>query len=152
MSELEFSLALERTNEEFEYSCKVAPGISPEIFAPHRLDGDIDLKVKYYVDYDAVLHLSGYLKVPCCFVCDRCGSKFEKNLFLDFNEEVGSRNSKDFEVTYSAPRLKLDSIVESYLITNFPTKVLCREDCKGLCPRCGTNLNEGMCSCFKDET
>ena len=28
-----------------------------------------------------------------------------------------------------------------------PTKVLCKEDCKGLCPNCGMNLNEGSCSC-----
>ena len=40
----------------------------------------------------------------------------------------------------------MPQIMES-VYTLLPTKVLCREDCKGLCPSCGKNLNEGSCSC-----
>ena len=37
--------------------------------------------------------------------------------------------------------------IQESIYTLIPTKVLCREDCKGLCPNCGTNLNESQCSC-----
>ena len=37
------------------------------------------------------------------------------------------------------------------LLLALPTKHLCREDCRGLCPRCGKNLNEGLCGCREDK-
>ena len=44
-------------------------------------------------------------------------------------------------------QLPLDSLVEADLILSLPSKVLCREDCRGLCPHCGKDLNEGLCGC-----
>ena len=37
------------------------------------------------------------------------------------------------------------------LLLALPTKHLCREDCRGLCPHCGKNLNEGLCGCREDK-
>ena len=41
-------------------------------------------------------------------------------------------------------------ILETCLILDMETKFLCREDCKGLCPHCGSNLNLGPCGCRKE--
>ncbi len=41
--------------------------------------------------------------------------------------------------------------IQESIYTLLPTKVLCREDCKGLCPICGTDLNEGECSCTEED-
>ena len=147
MSELDFSMALEKTNEEFEYSCSIAPSINPDAFAPHQILGSLSLHIKYFVDYDGLLHLKGHLIVPCRFQCDRCLGGFEKNLFLDFEEEVAPAPNDEYEFTYRMPRLKLDDVIETYLLTNFPSKILCKEDCKGLCPKCGENLNDRDCKC-----
>ena len=43
--------------------------------------------------------------------------------------------------------LELDQIIREQLILNLPMKTLCRKECKGLCPLCGSNLNAGTCSC-----
>ena len=43
--------------------------------------------------------------------------------------------------------LDVDQLVGNELTLNLPMKVLCREDCKGICSRCGTNLNRGTCDC-----
>ena len=40
-----------------------------------------------------------------------------------------------------------DKLVNGELIVNLPMKVLCSPDCKGICKRCGKNLNEGPCAC-----
>lgn len=149
MSELEFSQALEKPNEEFEYSCKITPNFDKNAFLPHKIGPEVSLKFKYFVDYDSVLHMNGYLSVPCEFMCDRCMARFNKNLFLDFEESAYPRMSEESEITYNMPRIKLDDVVTAYIITHFPSKVLCREDCKGLCPHCGANLNEGDCNCNK---
>lgn len=47
--------------------------------------------------------------------------------------------------------LDIDEILLELLELNFPTKVLCKEDCLGLCSKCGTDLNEGKCDCKNDE-
>lgn len=44
-------------------------------------------------------------------------------------------------------RLDLTALVREDLLLALPAKFLCREDCKGLCPICGKNLNDGSCSC-----
>ena len=48
--------------------------------------------------------------------------------------------------------LDLSEPAYSLLLSEFPSRVLCREDCRGLCQRCGKDLNEGPCSCKTGET
>ena len=47
-------------------------------------------------------------------------------------------------------RADLDDILTTAFVLNMDQKLLCREDCKGLCFRCGKNLNEGPCGCKKE--
>ena len=46
--------------------------------------------------------------------------------------------------------LDLAPLVTEDILLELPTRILCREDCKGLCPKCGTNLNESTCDCNQD--
>jgi uncharacterized protein len=48
---------------------------------------------------------------------------------------------------YQGEGLMLEDAVREQVLLDLPLKVMCREDCKGLCPHCGTNLNVGLCSC-----
>ena len=43
--------------------------------------------------------------------------------------------------------LNIDSLIDNEITTSWPMKVLCRPDCKGLCPVCGKDLNTGACGC-----
>lgn len=51
---------------------------------------------------------------------------------------------------YSGHVLELDEAVRSALLLELPSRVLCKEDCLGLCPRCGQDLNQKRCSCPKE--
>lgn len=54
----------------------------------------------------------------------------------------------DLDVTFvSGSLLDLDDLVREQLLLHVPMRVLCRENCRGLCPRCRKNLNEGPCGC-----
>ena len=46
--------------------------------------------------------------------------------------------------------LDLDDLIMNDILLELPTKLLCRDDCMGLCPECGKNLNDGTCSCRKE--
>ncbi len=68
-------------------------------------------------------------------------------------EEVGQRREEDFVLNYNVKDLgdylEIDKDVRQELLVNFPMKVLCRDDCKGLCSGCGKNLNYEECLCKK---
>jgi DUF177 domain-containing protein len=54
----------------------------------------------------------------------------------------------DLEVRfYEEPRVDLAEVAAEQFALALPMKPLCTEDCRGICPRCGANLNEGACSC-----
>ena len=61
------------------------------------------------------------------------------------DEERARELNEQFYV--SGYNLDVDRLVGNELTLNLPMKVLCREDCKGICNRCGTNLNYGTCDC-----
>jgi len=48
---------------------------------------------------------------------------------------------------YQKSGLVLEEIVREQVLLSIPARTLCRQDCKGLCPRCGQNLNSGTCAC-----
>jgi uncharacterized protein len=58
---------------------------------------------------------------------------------------------EDMEVEFiHGETVDLDAIIREQVYLALPMKNVCREDCAGLCPVCGANLNEGPCSCKKD--
>ena len=88
-------------------------------------------------------------------VCDRCGREFETGRRTDFEtpllpETEGAAD--DGEAFFlEGDTLDIDELLETAFILDMPAKFLCRSDCRGLCPRCGKDLNEGDCGC-KPET
>jgi len=64
-------------------------------------------------------------------------------------EEAAKRETKEeIDVnTLKSNEIDIDAILLEQLTLDMPMKSVCRIDCKGLCPKCGTNLNEGKCSC-----
>ena len=66
--------------------------------------------------------------------------------FDDFNDYM------PVEVEYFGRVIDVMPQIEESVFTLLPTKVLCKEDCKGICPNCGKDLNEGSCSCENENT
>lgn len=92
-------------------------------------------------------------------VCDRCSESFlspiggkVQTLFTFDIEKAGNEGSIDVKLLpLHEQMLDISQDVLDALVLAIPSKCLCREECKGLCCRCGANLNEGECSCPKDE-
>ena len=79
---------------------------------------------------------------PVTFVCELV---FDRELDLGKKEE--QEDSLDEEPYLSGYSLDVDQLVCNELLLSLPMRVLCSEDCKGICNRCGTNLNIGTCAC-----
>lgn len=82
--------------------------------------------------------------------CDRCGNLTSKRHSVTIKKSLATsleRQESDTIIVVSDMRLEVDELVYSEVILNLPSKHLCCEDCKGLCQKCGKNLNEGDCDC-----
>lgn len=84
--------------------------------------------------------------------CDRCLTEVITALDLPFERVVLSPEAEDREAVddlsfMEGYQLNTETFVFNEIIGNWPAKILCREDCKGLCPVCGQNLNERECGC-----
>lgn len=85
--------------------------------------------------------VEGSLKAEIILSCSRCLEKYNSKLELNISEDVMKADMEDEEELY------LDEIIIDNIILSLPMKPLCAEDCKGICPQCGQNLNQGECDC-----
>ena len=86
-------------------------------------------------------------------VCDRCGKEFLQEKEVSYScmlaEELQNEDSDEI-VLLEDGRVDVGDLARTEFILGMDTKTLCSEDCKGLCPRCGADLNAGPCSCRKE--
>ncbi|SEF56639.1 DUF177 domain-containing protein [Paenibacillus sp. UNC499MF] len=112
-----------------------------------------DLEAKPASD---VVEVTGRVSVELEFGCSRCLTPFKQTLNIPFREiftskpEVEAQASEDENEIIHLVRedkVELNPYIEENIQLELPLAPVCREDCKGLCPECGTNRNERECGC-----
>ena len=96
--------------------------------------------------------IQGNAEITFQAACDRCLTEVPVKLSLSFDrlvtdpemEEDEDADDKSFMEGY---QLNVETFVYNEVIGNWPAKILCKEDCKGICPKCGQNLNMRDCGC-----
>lgn len=86
------------------------------------------------------------------YPCDRCAVNTQKSFNYKFEHtlSLASEESSEYGNDYlSVPNYELElyDVIKDDVLLELPSKILCSPSCKGLCPKCGKNLNEGMCNC-----
>jgi uncharacterized protein len=85
-------------------------------------------------------------------ICDRCAGDFTQKMDVPVDHilvtSLNDESNDDF-ILLEKPQLDLDQLVTEDIFLALPTKILCKNDCKGICQKCGKNLNHGQCSCEK---
>jgi uncharacterized protein len=99
------------------------------------------------------LNLTARIKAELSCHCDRCGTLFRRDLDLPVEAKlaadlVDGDNPDIFPL--DGDELDVSDVLETCFILEADTKFLCKENCAGLCARCGKNLNDGPCSCPKE--
>lgn len=90
------------------------------------------------------------LHIPCdrCLEPVACPFSLDIEQALDMNQTEEERVENLDEQPYiRSYYLDVDQLLSNELLLNLPMKVLCSDDCQGICNRCGANLNHGTCSC-----
>ena len=116
----------------------------------HRVDGDVNLK--------------GRVAALIVFKCDRCleeySNKIDASFFYEFlpsqlvdKEKEIALSSEDMEVSlYDGVEIQIGEIFREQILLQIPMRHVCSEDCKGICPGCGVDLNREKCRCQQKET
>ncbi len=146
--------------------------VASKTYAPGSVDyhgADYQQKAPLEVSFEAQLvgseiRIRGHLKTFLNAPCDRCLATVVVLLDRDFDVTfrpstmLTTRRDEEIEVPkdelevgfFSGEGVDLAEIVSEQVILSVPMKMICREDCKGLCPQCGTDLNRGSCHCSVD--
>ena len=104
----------------------------------------------FIVNNAGALTLRGTLSASLRCVCDRCAAEFDREVSYPLDIPLASELQDEENPDYfllDGDELDLEELLETVFILNMDTRFLCRDDCKGLCSRCGKNLNEGPCGC-----
>lgn len=113
------------------------------IVHPVQVEGSV-------TNHAGALVLEGSARSVLELVCDRCGKEFsrEKVVPLDYlaAQELEDEERDDI-LLLDGTELDLDEAVTTAFILAMDTKNLCSDDCKGLCAKCGADLNLGPCGC-----
>jgi len=106
--------------------------------------------------------VTGSLSVELAMECSRCLKDVQQAQDLPVNvvyhpaEEIGSEKHglRDDEMDmgfYTGEELDLQELITEQILLSVQMKPLCNEDCKGICPKCGIDLNTGTCTCVQKE-
>lgn len=104
-------------------------------------------------NHSGILVLQGDLNTSYNAKCSKCLKDIDSTINIRIRENfVKSKNNVDDEsYTYEGNFIELDRVFKDNIILNLPVRQVCSEDCKGLCPVCGANLNVTSCNCREDE-
>ena len=103
------------------------------------------------------LLITGTVDFAASIPCSRCLEEVPTRIHFDIEKEFRLENSAihdeemeeiDYLIGFD---LDIDRLIYGEILVNWPMKVLCKEDCKGICKVCGMNLNKGDCNCQKTE-
>ena len=102
-----------------------------------------------------VLVMKGMITTTIHGICDRCTAEFDRDVERPIDavlvtELANEENEDEWVFTLEGDSADLEDIVRTIFVLNMDSKLLCSDDCKGLCCRCGKNLNDGPCSCEKE--
>lgn len=130
---------------EFKMDCRIMEPLHGKVFVQRADEG---------------LLVRGLIKGVIVVPCNRCAEDATVHIDSAFSEyeEIPEEGRQDADhngyTVYDrhAPMLNLAEVGWEQFMLAQPAMPLCREDCKGLCPQCGMNLNMGECDCQKDKT
>jgi uncharacterized protein len=148
----EFRINISNLSEgKHDYAFKTEP---KKIGLDSRFKEPLNLKVVLEKSSGQLL-LRAEMQVEGIFECDRCLEQFarkfnEKYSLLYIREGRSTSGLKEEEIqvlSADANYIDLDEDVRQYISLAIPVKLLCREECRGICPVCGKNRNNTQCSC-----
>ena len=120
-----------------------------DFYGEHPFAGPVQVSGTVRNQADALV-LEGTAETTLELVCDRCLKPFCRDMRVPVDSllaETLEDEENDEIILLDGWELDLDQVVTETFVLAMDTKNLCSDDCKGLCPKCGADLNQGPCQC-----
>lgn len=157
---------IQLVDEPLHFDETITPGVldyAPDIrqATPLPVKGQADLIVEHHGPHAQIndirlrAHYSGGFEILCARCLEPVQVPLEGDFDLIFRPSSASSDSGEHAITpdeteigyYQESGLLLEDVVREQVLLSLPSRTLCTAGCKGLCPRCGQNLNQAKCSC-----
>ncbi|MBZ0264344.1 DUF177 domain-containing protein [bacterium] len=125
-------------------------GLDVEYFkSPISLEGELIFD-EHMISINADIHTVGE------YICDRCAIDFKRDFDVELHLHVLRREAQDQDereaeglmfISQHANEFSIARNIAEEILLDLPIQILCKDECKGLCYRCGADLNEGECGC-----
>jgi uncharacterized protein len=137
---------------------EVASGEQGEKSDEYRIVAPVQLEFDVHKDHDR-FRLVGSAITVLELACSRCLEPYQMPVHAEFDlrylpaSEMAQDDEREVEEDdlgvsyYRDDQVDVNELLREQFYLALPMKPLCREDCKGLCPQCGTSLNTGTCDC-----
>ncbi|MGN0382799.1 MAG: YceD family protein [Eubacterium sp.] len=119
---------------------------------PFKDGGKAELTFTYLGNRKVML--DAYIKATLIIPCDRCLDDVNTDFNIKVSKEIDMNDAdEDSEnsVYFDGTVFDTEAFVYDEILVHLPMKVLCKENCAGICNICGANLNKGSCDCKNDE-
>ncbi len=114
-----------------------------QIAAIQNVHAEIDVAAE-----DEKCHAEGDILGEVIYICSRCLTTYPEKLVVSLDESFTTKEeAHDGAHLVSGDVVNLNPFIEQELFLGIEYRPLCSEECKGLCPECGCNRNEQVCSC-----
>lgn len=117
-----------------------------EFIKPITLEGELFLT-------GDIINLEGNICSELSLPCSRCFVNFSHTINVPIHEKFSANpeNKDDDIILIDGDTIDITNVIKNNIIMSLPIKKLCKDDCKGLCQHCGTNLNISSCNCSNDD-
>lgn len=116
--------------------------------------GPVRVKGKMENLGNRVFQIKGRIEVVAIGVCSRCLKQTNVKQTIVFSLKFSDAREKSKEgdlITFSGDEINLNPQIADEIILNWPGKILCKPNCKGLCSKCGKDMNTTICKCENDD-
>lgn len=113
-----------------------------------RFNDDITI-IGNYVYYGDTLTVNAEVIISLSADCDRCLKETKRIITIPFNE-VFTKDNEDVSYSIDNNKVKLDDAIAENILLSIPDRILCKEDCRGICAVCGSDLNTTGCQCDRE--
>lgn len=141
--ELEGVFAREGEKKEINYGFPIE---DDGFVTPVKVSGEV-------VNRTGIVYLDARAEFDYSTFCARCGKPLLRHAHVPIRHilvsHLDDENDDDDYIIVDNMRFDLDGLVREDIFLALPSRFLCKEDCKGLCPVCGSDLNNGECGCKK---
>lgn len=145
---MDVSRALKNPGQAFPFEATVE--IEPLEYLADPLDfADVSVRGELLCTGSDRVSVTGEIAARADTRCSRCLEPVSFPISAELNADYDRQPDPEDPDLYSfeASTIELTDAVRDALLLNMPMRVLCGEDCRGLCPRCGANLNRTTCTC-----